>query len=363
MKVDNIIIGKQISKHLHHFEQDIQPEDLLKIIRFLACKGRELGYLYNKNQIYYTESDSITRQEFEYVYKHTDKKLDYLLDRYTRDDLVNTVGSALKIISSTTKTEMIQKIVEDKNLFFRFFKRDLIEKYCSKWREFKRQKVFMPSVSDNKEILAFALGCRCAPLSGEGYLQYWRLGDKYNSFELNRNIKTEIIGDNFTINLKDSHELILRTMYKFLERNDDGLEFHLSCESRAINTSDLEIKKADAISYTIGLFNLVEHFGMRKGSKFKTFSQGLKQKTDSEIVEQYLGKKFIIASDNHHIYCGVEYSREFFEKIAWHLKIEYLKDKKVLCTVIEEETQETITALWDILSESKYTSTFCFIEV
>ena len=52
MKVNNIIIGKQVSKHLYHFSQDITPEDLMKVIRYLAPKGRELGYLYNKNQLF-----------------------------------------------------------------------------------------------------------------------------------------------------------------------------------------------------------------------------------------------------------------------------------------------------------------------
>jgi len=133
MKVDSIIIGKQVSKNLYHFEQDIEPEDLLKVIRFLSSRGRDHSYLYESNKIFYTKSDSITKREFEYVYKHVDKNLDYLIDRFTREDLVNRVGSAIKIICSTTKTEIVQKITKNKDFLFRFFKKDFIEKYCSKW--------------------------------------------------------------------------------------------------------------------------------------------------------------------------------------------------------------------------------------
>lgn len=363
MKVENIIIGRQVSKHLYRFKQEIQPEDLLKIIRFMVQKGRTPGYIYNNNQIFYTKSDLITKQEFEYIYKRLDKNLDYLLDKYLRDDLADRVGSVIKIISSTTKTEIVQKIIKNRDFLFRFFKQDYIEKYCSKWCEFRREKIFIPAVSDETKTLAFVLGYKCTPLSGKAYPQYWRLGNNYNNFELNRTYKTEIIGDDLTINLKDSDDVILRTMRRFVEHQGNGVELDLHCESKSITSDDLEIKRANAISYSIGIFDLVEYFGLRKGSKFKTFSEGLRQRRDPETVKMYLGRKFIITPDDCRIYSGVEFRKELFELLAWNLKIEYMNDKKILCKVVEEETQETITALWDILSDSKYTRAFCFVEI
>lgn len=363
MKVDDIIIGKQVSKHLYHFEQDIEPEDLLKIIKFLVRKGGEPGYLYEKKKIFYTKSELITRQEFEYVYEHTDKNLDYLLDIFTRDELANKVGSAIKIISSTTKTEIVQRIIRDKNLLFGFFKEYFVGKYCSKWHEFKRQKIFLPAASDKTKNLAFTLNRNCDSLSGKHYLQYWRLGDKYNTFELNRDFKTEIIGNDLAINLKDSDEVITKSMHKFLRLNDKVTEFDLSCVYEAIDNRDLDMVKAGIINYSLGINALSEYFGLRMGSKFKTFSEGLRQRKDLETVEKYLCRKFIIASDNHDIYSGIAHNEEFFEKIAWHLKLEYLKDKRILCKVTEDETQETITAIWEMMSEHKYTGEFSLVEI
>ncbi len=363
MKVDSIIIGKQVSKHLYHFDQDITPEDLLKIIRFLAPKGGEPGYLYEKHKIFYTEGESVTRQEFEYIYEHVDKNLDYLLDQFTRDELISKVGSAIKIISSTTKAEIVQRIIRDKNLLFRFFKQYFIERYSSKWHDFKRQKIFLPAVSDRTKFLVFAMSSRSDSFSGKNYLQYWRLGDKYDDFEMTRDFKTEIIGGDLVINLKDTDKVIIRNMKKFLELNDKATELGLRCEYEAIDNKDLNMVKAGMISYSLGIDKLSEYFGLRKGSKFRTFSEGLKQREDLETVEKYSGRKFIIAADNHDIYCGVEHNREFFEKIAWHLELEYLKDKKILCKVTEEETQETITAIWEMMCEHRYTGEFSFVEM
>lgn len=363
MKVENIMIGKQVSEHLYHFDQDITPEDLLKIIRHLAHRGRELGYLYDHNHLFYTKSDSIARQEFEYAYEYLNKNLDYLLDRYTRDELANRVSSAIKIVSSTTKGEIVQKVIKNKDFLFRFFKQDYIEKHCSRWHEFKRQKALLQAASDKSKYLVFSLSCGSVSLSGRNFLQYWRLGNKYKSLALDRNFKTEILGNDLTINLNDSDDGIIRHIRKFLKTNDEGKHFELSVEYKVIDTNDLGIKKVDPINYPLDIHSLTQYFGMRKGSKFKTFSEGLRQRKDSEIVERHLNKTFVIASDNEHIYCGIEHNRDFFEKIAWHLKIKYLKDKKILCNVTENETQETVTALWDILTGSRYSGAFCFIEI
>ncbi|MGB3479890.1 MAG: hypothetical protein WBB67_12105 [bacterium] len=363
MKFENIITGRQISRHLYQFKQEIQPEDLLKIIRFMAQKGKTPGYIYDHNQIFYTESNLITKQEFEYVFEHLDKNLDYLLDEYLRDDLADRVGSAIKIISSTTKGEIVQRIITNREFLFRFFKQDYIEKHCSKWNDFKRDKIFLPSASDETKTLAFALSSKCTQLSGKAYPQYWRLSNEHNSYELSRDIRTEITGDDLTINLKDNDDVILRIMRKFTEHQGNGAELGLHCEFKSISGDDLEIKRANAIKYSIRIFDLAEYFGLRKGSKFKTFSEGLRPRRDPETVKKYLGRKFIIAPDDCRVYSGTELCKELFELLAWNLKIEYMKDSKILCKVAREETQETITALWDLLGDSKDTRAFCFVEI
>jgi hypothetical protein len=363
MKVDRILIGKQVTPHLYHFKEEISPEGLLKIIRYLAYKGRGLGYSYENHRIFYTTSNEITPQEFDYVYENTDKRLDYLLDRYTREDLANRVGSAMKIISSTTKAEIVDKILHNREFLFRFFCQDFIEQHCGKWREFRRGKIMLPAISDYSKSLIFPMGSKLESLSGKRFPQYWRLGSGFGNIDVKHNLKTEIIGDNLAINLRDRDEVILQSLHRFEKLNDNNHQYTLQCESRTINAESIGIQRPEVITYPLGLFDLVEYFGIRKGSKFKTFSHGLWQRRDAETAKEYLEKRFIIAADDGSICCGTPFPKGLFELLAWHLKIEYLKDHRILCRVVEDETPETITALWDMLHSKGHRGTFCFTEI
>ena len=172
MKVDKILIGKQITPHLYHFKEEISLQDLLKIIGYLAHKGRGLGYSYENHRVFYTKSSEITRQEFDYVYENIDKHLDYLLDRYTREDLANRVGSAIRIISSTTKAEIVDKVLHTQEHLYRFFCQDFIEQHCGKWREFRRSKTMLPAILDCTKSLIFPMGSKLESLSGKHFPQY-----------------------------------------------------------------------------------------------------------------------------------------------------------------------------------------------
>jgi len=363
MKIDNIVIGKKISKHLYQFEKEIEPIDLLKIIRFMAYRGKSPGYLYEHNQIFYTRSDDITRKEFDYVHEKLSRDLNHLLDRYTRDDLISRIGSAIKIISSTTKTEIMHEIKNNMNLLFRFFKKDYIENYCSKWNQFKKQKIFMPAASDKTKSLVFSLSCKCTFLSNKPYLQYWRLGDKYEGFDLEKDFETGVNNGCLMINLNNRDSTIIKSINKFLSQQEKDYEYGLRAENRAICVEDLNLKKASEITYQLGLFDLVDYFGLRKGSKFKTFCEGLKQRQNPDIYLNCLARTYLVTADGYSIYSGTAYPKELFEMIAWHLKIEYIKEKRILCKVVEEETCETLAALWDMMSESQYRGAFCFVEI
>jgi hypothetical protein len=363
MKVDRILIGKQVTPHLYHFKEDISSQELLKAIRYMAHKGRGLGYSCDSHRIFYTTSTEITRQEFDYVYENIDKHLDYLLDRYTREDLANKVGSAIRIISSTTKAEILDKILHNNEFLYRFFRQDFIEQHCGKWREFKHGKSMLPAISDCTKSLIFPVGSKSGSLSGKHFPQYWRLGGGFGNIDMKRDLKTEIIGDNLAINLKDCDEYILQSLHRFLKLNDKDGQHTLQCESRSINAESLDIQRPEVITYPLGLFDLVEYFGIRKGSKFKTFNHGLWQRRDTETAKEYLNKRFIIAVDDGSICCGTPFPKELFELLAWHLKIEYLKDHRILCRVVEDETPETITALWDMLRSKGYRGMFCFVEI
>ncbi|MBN2523660.1 MAG: hypothetical protein JXB24_10330 [Bacteroidales bacterium] len=362
MKVDDIMIGKQISPHLHKYDMEISPEDLLKIIRLSARKGRGLGSVYNRPGLCFTNSNAITRKEFDIIYEQPHNQPDYLLDKYVRDDLVDKVSSDIRIISSTTKTEIIQKILRNRNLVFKHFKKDVVEKYSTNWHDFKRGKMMLPAISDPSKRLVFTLGSKPNKLSKSQYLQYWSLGSDYTEYDLTEICKTEIINDSLIMNLKDSDDMLLKALYKFEHAGGKTDKLQLKCLTKRIFDESLDLRKANGITYQTGLFDLVDHFGVRKVSKLKTFCEGLKQRQDKGVLPNCLGRKFLITTKDNPIYTGVDFCQELFEMIAWHLKIEYMNEGQILCKVVQDETPETIIALWDLLTSNRVSGWFYFIE-
>ena len=75
-----------------------------------------------------------------------------------------------------------------------------------------------------------------------------------------------------------------------------------------------------------------------------------------------IGRKFLITTKDNLIYTGVDFCQELFEMIAWHLKIEYMNEGQILCKVVQDETPETIIALWDLLTSNRVSGWFYFIE-
>jgi len=363
MKVDYIRIGRQISDNLQLFDEEIKPCDLLKILRFAAKQGRTLDSIYEKNQLFYNNSERITRQEFEIIHEKQAHDINCWLDKYTREDFLNKIRSVMKIVSSTTKEEIINRIVRDKDIIFNHFKKDFVERYSGKWPEFRKHKILLPADSDETRKLMFCLGSKQKPLSSINYPQFWCLGGSYHSAELTRDFKTEIIGDAVTINLKDKDEIILRKISKLLEKNKKDTSLDIRPVYLDIKDNDLQIGDSIEIDYGLGIDHLVGYFGMRKGSKFKTFCEGLKTRADTDTVKKCLGTKFLLTTQLDDIYCGVDHDKELFEKLCWHLKIEFLKEKRIICRVVEPETSETLAVLWETINGDNCRYKFSFVEL
>jgi len=363
MKVDNIRIGNQISENLHLFEEEIKASDLLKIVRYAGNQGRALGSIYDNNKLFYINSEKINRQEFDLIHEKQSHDVNFWLNSNTREDLVNKLGSAIKIVSSTTKEEIISRIVRDKDIIFNHFKKDFVEKYSGKWSSFKSHKVLLPAASEETKKLIFCLGSKQKPLSGKNHQQYWCLGESYHTPDLTRDFKTETVGDTFTLNLKEKDDLILRKINRFLDKSkkDSSLEIHPVY--RNIKDDDLQITDSIDIAYGLGIYHLIDYFGFRKGSKFKTFCEGLKNRANPEAVKHYLDRKFLVTTQLDDIYCGIAHDLDLFEKICWHLKIEYLKEKRIVCKVVEQETSETLAILWEIINGDRCWYKFHLIEL
>ncbi len=361
MRVEYIFIYKQITENLHLLEEEIEPRDLLKIMRYVASQGRTISSIYENKRLFYGNGERITKPEFDLIYEKKARDVHTWFNRFTREDFINRLGSTMKIVSSTTKEEIIKRIATNKDVIFNHFKIEFLERYSAKWREFKRCKILLPPDSDETKKLTFLLNSRHLPVSGKNYLQYWCLGDDYRGIELTRDFKTGIFSNSLTVNLKDNDEAILRWMEKFAEGKDSCFEIRPIYLD--VTHDDLQIKDSVEIAYGLGIYHLVDYFGMRKGSKFKTFSEGLRMKADSETIKKLLDRKFLIVTEINKVYCGIEQDKELFEKLCWHLKIEYLKDKRIICRVVENETFETLAALWELINGEKYTTKFSFIEL
>jgi hypothetical protein len=180
---------------------------------------------------------------------------------------------------------------------------------------------------------------------------------------LTRDFKTEIIGDTATINLKDHDEIILRRISKFLEKNKKDTSLDIRPVYLDIKYNDLQIGDSIEIDYGLGIDHLVGYFGMRKGSKFKTFCEGLRTRADIETVKKYLGRKFLLTTQLDDIYCGIDHDKELFEKLCWHLKIKYLKEKRIICQVVDTETTEALAALWETINDDNCRYKFSFVEL
>lgn len=115
MKIEGIKTAKKISEHLYQIGKDIEPEDLLRIIRMLSGKGKELAgdYYHDTGKLCFTEVGGITRSEFHQTLTITRESYPSLKDiidsNFTRETLIDQLGAREKVKRSATKRDLLYK--------------------------------------------------------------------------------------------------------------------------------------------------------------------------------------------------------------------------------------------------------------
>lgn len=353
MKVEGIKLAKRISDHLYRLDDDIQPEDLLRIIRMVAQKGKEFStYLgYSSNRIFYTDKD-ISRQEFDIVMNVKQNSyfdVEYIIGkRYTREELAEKLGTRFRIKRSATKAELLRLAIQ-KDTCYCLFKELILKEKCDSWDSFCKSKKVIPASKEG--LLVFK---ETEPykklLSGKGPLQYWVLSAEYSGTVQFKDYETKRYDNTVFINLDSNDKEILKLINEVLYSAQDSC-FRVEPLNRAIETEDIGFQDGTPIEYYTGIEDLASYFGKRHGSRLDTFYLGLCEREDKTIIRELEGKRFLFSIGPVHI--GRSCDKELFEKTATHMRIEYIEGESIVTKVVRTRTVELVSALWQ-LNEARY---------
>jgi len=359
MRVENIKTAKKISEHLHEIGEDIQAQDLLKIIRILSSKGKELGgdYYYRaQDKLCFTEANQITNKEFSKILKATEgtyPSIENIIDgNFTREMLIDKLSKLMKVKRSTTKRELLYK-VQNEEILYELFKNLIIKKKCLEWKKYIENKSSISSQDKEHQIIFSEKGHWPKSLSNS-FTQFWILqGNSRNEVNIN-DYQSKEYEDNLFLNMKDNDKFLLKLIKEMARRQNmtkDDHKFQLNIWEKRISQADLGLAEEKIIGYENDIDKLTRYFGRRRGSKFETFSFGLKQMVDKNLVKKLLGKKFLISTYSGKIFMGTVLDKSSFEKIASYLKIEYVDERNIISKVQDKETKEVISAIWQMSAD------------
>jgi len=366
MKVAEIKTAKKISEHLYQIGQDIEPEDLLRIIRILSGKGKELGnyYYHGESKFYFTEVAGITRKEFNQILNTTREIYpsleDIIDDNFTREQLIDQLSPIVKVKRSTTKRELLYKAL-DEEILYELFKELIVGKKCQEWEEYIDGKILIPSLDKEFQIIFSEKSPWKKPVSNKSFTQFWILWRNSKSHMEIEDYHTKQYGDSLFLNMKDNDEVLIRSIKEVARgqsKTKDDSEFQLDIREKEVSHTDIGLAENEGIKYENDIDKLTQYFGKRRGSKFETFSSGLKEMANNKLIKKLLEKKFLISAYNYSedTFIGRPLDKPTFEGIASHLRLEYMEGKNIICKVQEKETPEVISAIWEMSGE--YNKTF-----
>ncbi len=359
MKIEGIKTTKKISEHLYQIGKDIEPEDLLRIIRMLSGKGKELqgDYYHDRGKLYFSEVGPITRSEFHQVLTITKESYPSLKDiidsNFTRETLIDQLSPILKVKRSTTKRDLLYRALNE-GILYELFKELIVKRKCQEWKSFIDGKIITPSQDNELQIIFSEKNPYRKSLSDKPFTQFWVLRKKGKSHTEPIDYKTRCSGDTLFLNLKDSNEVLLGAIRRIVQKQgetEDNSKFSLEVWQKEVSPADIGIREDEEITYENDIDKLSEYFTRRRGSKFETFSSGLKEMADKKLIKELLRKEFLVSEYNESIFIGKSLNKATFEGVASHLKLKYIEGKNIICKVEEKETSEVISAMWEISGE------------
>jgi len=333
MYIEGICLLKKQSEHVYRVEKDYPPEIAAKGI-LLAIKSELPPYWsINKNYVY---KDYLSDEEaLEIAQSISKKTLKFKIgDEYTRETLIQLLNSK----SNTKKSELLERAVQKENVLL--FK-DIIKSFCYKLSDLMNHHIYKAvSMKLGEDILLVIA-------SSSSSSQYWVINNSWGSKlrEINTAVShTRFERDKVFINTKNLDGLL--PALKQIEKA--GVEYLrlepclLYCDMKSFTEkfSETEIRYCNSIE------EIMAHFGVpRKASKFETFWEGLRKRSDEALIKAYLGRKIIFSDEPMLI--GESKDEHFFEALASHLKLEYSQEDSLVARVVENETEETFTAVWN----------------
>lgn len=359
MKIEGIKTAKKISEHLYRIGKDIEPEDLLRIIRMLSGKGKELAgdYYHDRGKLYFTEVAGITRSEFHQILtitRESHPSLEDIIDgNFTREALIDQLSSRLKVKRSTTKRDLLYKALNEE-ILYELFRELIVKRKCQEWKSYIDGKILIRSQDNELQIIFSEKNPYRKSLSDKFFTQFWVLRKKGKSHTEPIDYKTRCSRDTLFLNLKDTDEVLLGAIKRIVQsqgETEDNSKFSLEVWQKEVSPADIGITEDEEITYENDIDKLSEYFVRRRGSKFETFSSGLKEMADKKLIKELLGKEFLVSEYNESIFIGKSLDKTTFERVASHLKLKYIEGKNIICKVEEKETSEVISAIWQMAGE------------
>jgi len=333
MRVNYIFKLKLLSDQLIEVEAEIEPAELVVLMRHLANKLCEPGNLYlghgYERSFTVKDEEKITRDDFITILSRTDHKsiANVIDDRHTMADL--QLIEELHINSTTRKSEVIARLCQDEDILFEHFRNVLLQAFT-----FPFSRV---SDASQLEVNGFQLVFRESQvyglLPGTSQIEFWKLiSNGYHSYGSERVLHLDI---------KDVDSQLINKMEHFVHGKSD--------RSYDLNPDPTELisnaPRKDSLRYRIDMYHLQQDFGLRRGSKKATFIEGLKRRKNLAVVKQMMGKQLMI-SIGRQPSLGQPLNKETFEQIALHLRLMHINGSQLICKVIDKESEETLHAIW-----------------
>jgi hypothetical protein len=334
MRVEYVYKLKPLSEQLIEVSDDIEPQELIILMRDLAkklCIPASL-YLDYRHQNYFIvrDQEKLTKDDFmRIINKANPQEIFNVIDAHNTMSQLRLIEE-LGINSTSRKPDILNKICQDEQLMYEYFKDILVDYFTISTSRLKDTA----QIEINGHSLVYSESEVYDILPDTKQIEFWKL-DIYAHYHYDSKPKLKL-------DIKDDDSLLIEKIKGFVNGSSDVI-YSLHADNVQLVSQDL---RRDSLRYKVDMYHLQQDFGVRKGSKKDTFIEGLKQKENLAAVREMMGKQIMI-SIKYQPALGQPLDKETFEGIALHLRLIHMNCKQLICTVIKEESDEVIHAIWN----------------
>jgi hypothetical protein len=329
MKVEYVYKLKPLSEQLIEVSDDIEPRELVILMRDLSrklCIPASL-YLDYRHQNYFIvkDQDKLTKDDFmKIIGRAHPKDIFNVIDAHNTMDKLRLIEE-LGINSSSRKSDILNKICQDEELIFEYFKDILVDYFTISFSRLKDTT----QLELNGHSLVYSESEVYDILPGTKQIEFWKV-EVYASYRYDSKPRLKL-------DIKDDDSVLIKKIERFVNGSSD-VTYSLHADNVQLISQDL---RRDSLRYKVDMYHLQKDFGVRKVSKKDTFIEGLKQKENLAAVREMMGKQLMI-SIKYQPALGQPLDKETFEGIVLHLRLIHMNCKQLICTVIKEESDEVM---------------------